>query len=143
MNSDEKNNAENQDEIAVPIREISKAITVLREKVADACHVNPDALSTPSSAFIGRMSKLKTAALAPTAVRCFSPHRNCLWAAQGISGVYRQSKCEITEREIPKRRRGRRRRTRPGIVGAPRFGRRRSRALVVMDGGGFRFIGRG
>ncbi len=62
MNSDEKNNAENQDEIAVRIHEISKAITCTPREAVDACHVNPDALSTPSSAFIGRMSKLKTAA---------------------------------------------------------------------------------
>ena len=62
MNGTEQNTAENQDEIAVRINEISKAITCTPREAVDACHVNPDALSTPSSAFVSRMSKLKTAA---------------------------------------------------------------------------------
>jgi len=62
VNGTEQNTAENQDEIAVRINEISKAITCTPREAVDACHVNPDALSTPSSAFVSRMSKLKTAA---------------------------------------------------------------------------------
>ena len=67
----------------------------------DACHVNPDALSTPSSAFVGRMSKLKTAAPRPTAVRCFSPHRNCLWAAKATSGCLLSVEAKLLREKFP------------------------------------------
>ena len=62
VSSTEQNTSENQDEVAVRINEISKAITCTPREAVDACHVNPDALSTPSSAFVSRLSKLKTAA---------------------------------------------------------------------------------
>ena len=62
VSSTEQNTSENQDEVAVRINEISKAITCTPREAVDACHINPDALSTPSSAFVSRLSKLKTAA---------------------------------------------------------------------------------
>jgi len=59
---------EDQDEVCARVNEIAKALTCTPREAVDACHVEPEALSTSSYQFVQRMNKLKI--IAPRANCC-------------------------------------------------------------------------